>query len=198
MTQDEYAMSSPPTEGEFVSGERSSWPTVVGVFGIIVSAFGYLGGCCGIASPFIMPWYVGVLENQNAPAEQIDQIRNSIPPMGVAVGTSIVGIALATFLLYGAIQLIKRRSKSRGLLLIWSSIQVCWAIIGVAIQFAITPTPQAQQGVTAAQQQMFQFLGMGCGLILGLALPVFLLIWLSRARIREEVASWDEQIYDPI
>ncbi len=198
MTQDDFMMSSPPTEGEFVSGERSSWPTVVAVFGIIVAVLGYLGGCCGVASPFIMPWYIGMIENQpGVTTEQIDQIKAGIPPIGWAIGSGMIGLAMATLLLYGSIQLIKRRSKSRGLLLLWSWITVPWALVATMIQYMLSPTAPAQ-GVTAGQQQMMMMLTMGCGLVFSLALPVFLIIWFSRARIREEAASWDQQVYDPI
>jgi hypothetical protein len=33
---------------------------------------------------------------------------------------------------------------------------------------------------------------MACGLIWGFALPVFMLIWFSRGKIKHEVAEWSE------
>ncbi len=178
----------------------SQWPTVIGVLAIIFGAFEVLGGCGGI----VLPWFISAMV-EALPEEQ---------PLGMAamvewgrwmVAGSLAGLGLGVLLLVGGVRLMQRRPRGRTLCLTWAALRMPVVVFGLVVGYlmqqdhlvAMQEMFASDPSVPAAMSAMFgRFMQAGVlagsviGLLWGWALPVFMLIWFSRGKIKTEVASW--------
>ncbi|MSR28650.1 MAG: hypothetical protein EXS03_03630 [Phycisphaerales bacterium] len=117
---------------------------------------------------------------------------------GPQLALSVVGIALAVFLIYGGARLLQRRRNARQLLLVWSAVKVLKVLGGTWLWFlsakeqvavmSRTAAEDADSGQWTAALLAIQVVG---GFLLAMPLPVFFAIWFNRAKIRAEVAEWE-------
>ena len=192
---DEETPQVPPVQSMQLPEVPSKWPTVFGVVGIILAALGLFGGCCGMIVPLAMPRYIAWLESQpNVPQEQIDLTKASMPPVVWTLLAGLVGLALGTILLIGAIRLLRRRSSGVGLCKFWAWVTIPWSIVGFVIgMYLQMQVPKGSQQMGAAGQYIGLAFG-GCWvLVMGVGLPLFMLYWFTREPVRAEIAAWDEQ-----
>lgn len=154
----------------------SKWPVVVGIIAIVLSALGLLGGVCGMV---MMTVAKPLMQNMpNMPAGALE-----ITPTLIA--TTAVNLGLSVMLLVVGIGFLKRRAWSARLGMVWAIVD----IVAVIVNVAVAPRMAAAQSGGQAEA-VGASIGMVCGATFGLVFPVFLLIWLSRAKIKQEVASW--------
>lgn len=183
---------APPSEmGELVP-ERSKWPTVIGVIGILVASFGLFGGCCGVLSPFLMNFSRSMASSGGGMSqEQIDTMMASQPPMLWIIPASLVGMALATLLLIGCIGLARRRAGGVNLCKVWAWINIPWVLISLVVaayfQFQV-PADAQQMGV--GFQYFFLAAGACFALTTGVGFPMFMLIWFARPSVKDDVDAW--------
>jgi len=186
---------SPPLErGDWgPPAEPTSWPTVFGVIGIIMSCIGLLGGICGVGMAIWWPKYVDWVASMGTPQDQIDLMNASRPPMAWTAGSSVLSVCLVLVLLTGSIRLLKRRPSGVKRLLIWAWINIPWTVVGVLVGIMIQPQiPQTTQTQNPISPEMGAMIGMSCGPIFGLTLPIIMILWFSRAKIKEEIGTWSE------
>lgn len=195
-TPDQPPAPAPPSQPSPPElAEPSSWPTVFGVIGIIIASLGILGGCCGVAMPFAWAPFITMMENSgNVPAEDIDRMRNSVPPAAWMFAAGAVGLILASMLLTGSIGMLRRRESGYKLCRLWCWIIILWAAISIPVNFLLTPRPPtgSQPGGQAGQLVGSAF-GICLGVLLWIAFPIFMLVWFSRASVKHEVAGWEAE-----
>ncbi|MCI0363728.1 MAG: hypothetical protein L0219_07585 [Phycisphaerales bacterium] len=178
----------PPTEFSGIPDTPSKWPTVIGVIGIILASLGLFGGCCGVAYPWLWPFYLDFLSNQpNITQDQIDQIVASQPPVWWMLVGGIMGLILAIWLLVASINLLRRRRRAVSATVAWAIVQIVWGFTSVGINVYLQLSSPAGSDPTQALGSGF---GMCCGLMIGVAWPAFVLIWLLRAKTKADTSTW--------
>lgn len=185
----------PPMAGEvqMPPGDPSKWPTVVGVICIVFGSCGVLAGCCGTGFVLFAEQFANWLEKQvaqapSAPASSRDgiiQMRVMAQHLGLSVSVAAAGLLLASVLLCGGIGLVKRRRYSRAVLNAWSLLKVLLAIGAGALNYWIAKLAVAEGATTGPSA-----LTIGLGFAWTILLPCFILLWMNRARVKAEVASW--------
>ena len=192
---------APPTQpGTIAAPQRpANWPKVVGTIAIVIGAGGIFVGLWGAASAFGMRFFEWAME-QSQPSGIVDrQVAVMEAWLPWTVASSLVATAIATLLLLGGIRLNKRKRSSMSLLKFWAVVKIPVVVIVTIAEMLM-------------QEGLFEIMGQSPGLtpmpfgggffdvmivvtlVFGLAwgwaLPVFLLIWLSRGKIKNEVAGW--------
>lgn len=186
----------PPTQVAPVPRpEPSSWPTVLGVIAIIFGALGVFGGCLTVASPFVARW---MERNFIGPSDvNILGLPTSTDMVALVVGLGVLEATLGVWLLVGGIGLARRRRASAWPLKTWAVAKVFYVVISTVVM-AVLQQPQMEamaQDPSMAPLgsgfvEMMTYVGVVIQILWGSALPVFLLIWLSRRPIREEMSAW--------
>jgi amino acid transporter len=182
------ASLTPPTQAPPPLVRASVWPTVVSIIGIIYASLGLFGTFCGLAFLFILPSYADWLQSFGMSEQDVQAMETSMPPIGWTVLTSLVGLALIILLFVGALKLLRRQASGARLCALWSWIIIPWTIIATVITlvFQLTaPAPSSGRG-----QQIAGAIGGVIGTVVGLAFPVFVVIWFSRPTIKSQVAQW--------
>ena len=192
---------APPTQsGALATPQRpTNWPMVIGTIAIVFGSGGILVGLWGAAAPLGMRLFEWAMEQSQPSAVvelQVDAMQAWLP---WTVVSSLLATAIAMLLLLGGIRLTKRRRSSMRLLKFWAAMKIPVVVIvtvaGILAQerqFEIMS--QSSGGIPTPFGGGFADLMMVMGLVFGLAwgwaLPVFLLIWLTRGKIKNEVAGW--------
>ncbi|MCG3125113.1 MAG: hypothetical protein GIKADHBN_03641 [Phycisphaerales bacterium] len=167
---------APSIEPDDLPAEQPSWPKVVGIISICVGALFMCCGGFGLASPLLM---------NMMPPEQ----RSQFPPSmmsGLQTALIAAGMLSDVLLIVAGALTISRKPAGRVL-------HLAFAVIAILITIGATFAGFQQQAVIDqwvrenpssqfAQQQkmaggMGQWFGLGIGLVLGLAYPIFLFIW---------------------
>jgi hypothetical protein len=198
-TQDFPNVSLPPTQPRpwATPENRPVWPTVIGIIGIVVGGLGLMGGLWGAIAPFFLKFMASyVPETERATLDVAQRWR------GWTIPLSLVSGAVAVALLLAGIALLRRRARARQMCLTWAVAKMLLVLFSTVVGYRIaqqTVELTAQQstsapGMTPVVARQFAevgtMVGLGFGLVWGWALPVFLLIWFGRGRIRDEVARW--------
>lgn len=186
-----YSPYAPPTQtaGPQLPPRQSSWPTVIGIVSIAFAGLGILGGFCGLVVALIMP---RIMPPNQATAAGVPP--DWMPWMAVMW---LVGISLTVVLLIVGIGLLQRRAWSARLCPWWAAVYIVYAVISSIVNFFMQQDQFAEMSQTTQPASIppgfgktvasFSFV---FGLVWACALPVFMLIWFSRAKIKDEVASW--------
>jgi len=182
--------AAPPTSPGTLGTSKTSWPSTVGVIAIILGALGILGGLWGLLTPFIADLVAKFIPNGQSGMEAIANHR------WLMVAVALVSLSLAILLTVGGSALMRRKASGRGLLLLWSGIKCVEVISSAGITYVMqqeqfefmtksqgTPMPAGLTSVIGIFTIIFS-------LAFGFAFPVFLMIWLSRRVIKDEVSSW--------
>ncbi len=194
------ALMTPPVDPGEISHRPSAWPMVIGVIAIIFGSLAILQGCFGAVSSLFMSSLSAIV-----PAEQAtvyDAMEGLKPWMIIG---AVLALALGILLLVAGIGLVRRRAWSPTACMAWAGIKmvfvVGYTILGdmarqtqfEAMQEMMQQDPNMPAGMPAMMGSFFQVFGVFAivlGILWGWALPVFLLIWFSRKKIKAEVAGW--------
>ncbi len=202
-------LAPPTTPGALSIPDRpAAWPSVLGIVCIVLGALGTLGGLWGVASSVMMMTGAMPVQTMGAgPATpDIAQSIRTMAPM------QIVAEALK-FLCGSALMLVgwfmyRRRPVARPAAVWWSIAKIVVALGSTAIaawmQYVIMtdisravaadPSAPAQmQGVMTGMMAATIGVMVVWGIVWGCALPVFMLVWFSRAGVRAEVARWADR-----
>ena len=180
--------AAPPTQPGLlpVAQAVSKWPTVFGVIGIIVGVLGALGAAWGIISSFALPQMM-----QEAPALSAASLEKL---QRLTIINSTMGLPVAVLLLVSAIGLVTRRRWSVSASKAWAVLRILVGILSTALglwmQEAFMEASPAMAGVSSGLIRGMQVFGAILGIAWSCTLPVFALIWFSRAKIKTEVAAW--------
>lgn len=182
---------APPTQPGAITAPRrpANWPAVIGTIAIVFGCLGCLQGVLGALSPlmtaFIAPFLI---------EEQAEIIRQSAV---WNVASSIVGLMIAVLLFVGGIRIKRKQRRAASLLRGWAMIKILFTLVATAVSY-----PSAQQQMEAVQNdpnagflgagffKLFGVVGMIIGLLWMCALPVFVLVWFSRKKIKSETEGW--------
>ncbi len=98
----------------------------------------------------------------------------------------LAGILLSFVLLAAGIQTLRRRPAGRTLHLMWAGLGLAIAVVNVVVAVVgLLPAVEQDVAIGAAG-------GMCCGMVIGLAYPIFLLIWFMRKSVVAEVERWGQ------
>ncbi|MEM7227942.1 MAG: hypothetical protein AAF432_03920 [Planctomycetota bacterium] len=192
--------SSPPVvQGVVARPHQSTWPTVVGICLLVYGSLNALGGFCGIVGTF----FVGALGDISAgqPGAPDMTVADMMPasPIVMAVMSLVMG-SIAGLLIVSSTGLLRRRSWCLKALMVYAVAKIVvggsWTIYqGFKQVSMINEMVDAQAGQGGAPPQAFMSsitaLSIGFGFLYQVAVPVFVLIWFMRTKIRDEVMGWD-------
>ncbi len=171
---------TPPDETQppqVPSSARPPWATAIGVISIV---FGSLGLIC---TP------VSLLANKINPRTAKMQGRFPDWYATYTIAASLVQVALAGLLLIAGICLLRRSRLARRLHLGYAVPNLLLGAVGLVV--AISTISQVFQEsdmpeVATASGMAGAFIGMAFVMVY----PIFLLVWFSRRKIREQVQQW--------
>jgi uncharacterized membrane protein len=121
---------------------------------------------------------------------------------GWTIPLSLLSALVAAGLVLAGIKLSRRQSQARLWCMSWAAAKlvlvVVWTVVNYRIARQIVEVTAAQTthaariAAVAGRQfaEMSTTVGWSFGVVWGLALPIFLLIWLRREQVRDEVARW--------
>lgn len=188
---------APPVTPGAIAPQPSRWPAFIGTIALVFGILATLGGCAGLV---MMPFMDAIMEavpNQQNPglAGLSDWKQWTIPG-------SILSMTLGVLLVVGGSGLLRRRGWGRRVCLGWAVLKMALVIFMAIIQYQIAidqaeamrnePGFQSLPAPFASFLQSFGIIGVIISVIWGWALPVFLLVWLSRSKICDEVKTWSE------
>lgn len=189
---------NPPIEqGPLDTDERlTKWPKVIGIIGIILSSLGLTCGCMGYFALPLQRWGLqmstqGGQSNPMAEAqvrvgEQFHLLTNVLLTFGML---------MTVVLLVGSIFLLQRRRKARPMLIAWAAIGMLLFACNMALQILIFKATAAElvrmgEGQHTKELWIGAAIGGFFGVLFGISLQLFVLIWFSRNRIVEEIQQW--------
>jgi len=155
----------------------STWPAVIGIIAIVWAALYLLGGLCLLSGGIFS--FVSWVMHTNVPA----------PDMSLAIRFgAVMSLVLKSCLMILGIGLVRRRFWAAHWFRVWAVVEMVAFVAGAVIGHMM----YQQQLATMAHQRIGHtpVFAWGCSLLLAWTLPVFVLIWFSRSKIKQEVATW--------
>ncbi len=128
-----------------------------------------------------IPFGKGELDEQ-----LIGDLAASAPSQWVGTLISIANIVLSIVLAGTGMALLQRAPKSRGVLLVWAVVYIVITIVGTVA----TWLPRGDLIATSSDVKGMFLAHLVISLPLYLALPIFLLWWLNRSHVRNEISLW--------
>jgi len=198
MTQFPPSSEIPPTLPDALAApkRKSTWPTIIGVIAIVFGILGILVyGVCGIVGQFFGGQFMSMMNTPDADA----QIAAMEQYKWLNVGVGLLQAILAVLLLVAGIAMTRRRANCRSMAMMWACAKILIVALGSAVGFfaqqaQFEAIAQQQATVPPGMQQMqggMLIVGVAFGVAWGWALPIFMLIWLNRQKVRDEVAGWE-------
>jgi len=162
----------------------------------VFGSLAILNGLYGIVSSvFAKP--LGEWMRKLVPAGQATGMEGLADNVGLVIFNSFLALVAAVLLLVLGIGLVKRRAWSAKLAPIWAIIKIAVAMVGGFVAYRVAQgqldgvyNDPDMAGVSVGVADTMVVAIVGIGVLWALVLPVFMLIWLSRARIKEEVSKW--------
>ncbi len=193
---------TPPTDAGAIQPRKSTWPMVIGIIAIILGSLATLQGCMGLGWPALAGLFTSALSEEQA--GMMDATKSLTPLMMISSGLTM---AIAIVLLIGGIGLTKRSPRSPKTCRIWAGLKMLLVVYSSIVAYLV------QQAQMEAMQRMLEedpnapaamvgFFGTLMAIIgpvifvfaivWGWALPIFMLVWFSRRKIKAEVAHWGQ------
>ncbi len=169
---------------------RSKWPSVLGVLCIVFGALAALAGCfCVLSALFFHGFYTSFPNPITGGTLEFFVSEIAAGHEGQVLVRSLATVALAVIQLVAGGGLFKRRRWAFNVVWFWAILKVLLLISDLVLESHIAPLPPPNVTPTTIYVNASIVLD---GLLIGLAwaLPVFMMIWLSRGKIREETAAW--------
>jgi hypothetical protein len=183
---------------------ESKWPTPVGVICLVFGILGLLGGVYAIFTLPITRFFMrlGELGQKANPANDAT-IRVLERWHLFMTASALVSMVLSAVLLTVGIAILKRKGWCKPIALIWAAGQSIAVIVNAVIGFQVQQetmeltmewagkdAPEMAQ-ITAGITRVIGPVSVVIGCVFGLALPVFLAVWMTRPKITEEIATWN-------
>lgn len=174
MTQTPFAPQPMPSQQP-----RAGWPMPVGIISIVLAGLGLMCTPISLAQTWAGPGR--------------SQVMQYFPPwyFSYAVISSFVGIGQCVLLLVGGIFLLSRRPAAAILHLLYAVLGLLGALLGVFLMLSLV-IPYVEAAGAPAVVQTTMTLSLAVGLTVGMAYPIFLLVWFSRPKIRQQIRQWRE------
>jgi len=192
--------SVPPQFESVRAPDTDRWPGILGTFAIIFGAAGTLQNGCGTVSSLFQKQIYSMFADALPAAADSFAAQNAASEryLWLNVGLSLLATLVAVMLLVGGIQLLRRRASSLALLRAWAVAKLVLALLLAGYGFLIF-TSQLEifeaelqpSGASTTTMRVAAFFGIALNLIWQWALPIFMLVWFSRAPIRASTARWN-------
>lgn len=182
---------------------ETRWPKVLGVISLI---YAILGLCCasGYALSLVFMDALMAMGGMKAP---------DLPPV-VAIGgyaMIVLWVMLGVFMMTGSIKLIRRRPSAVKMLKTWAFLRVLFVLIGIAwtvltagaqMEFQrsiwemqeerVKESGGEMPGEPPTDEDLWRRMMINTGIVSGCMViyPVFIIFYLSRRSINDEVALW--------
>ncbi len=193
---DEHLDADPyQDDPDLLEAERPGWPKVVGILSIIFASLSLFCGVVGTGMAFasepIMTAFMGAQLGDTPPPPF------SPPPDAIFIVSVVISLSLNLLLLIAGIQTIRRRANGRSLHLVYALFGVL--ATGYSVYAQMHGQVAQQQAMDAwleqhgetdfgkqiaqqvdqqrASQGVTSLIGIGVGLVIGLAWPLFCLLW---------------------
>ena len=167
------ARATPPTVPRAIVEEANRWPTVIGAIAI---AFASLSLVTTVGSVVLTPFFS-------------QATGTAMKPLGWVV--SGIGFAVTLIHLVGGIQVTRRRRSGPGILLAWAWLNsvfvIATTLLGMGQMLSTAPPPT--QAPTPLPSWYIPVV-MIFSVLLSLAWPIFLLIFLTRSDRKAQWKSW--------
>jgi hypothetical protein len=189
--------AAPPTTPVTDLGPpRTIWPTVCGVIGIVWGSLSLLCGCAGYFSVASMKWFASMVPAGDPQATQLEVQVHVMERFALATYVlTTISLLLAVLLLVASIGLTRRRRWSRKACAVWAMIAMAVVLVNLAYNYMYNMAVWARLDELGLPRQpgaeIIFIVTLIAILLFGWLWPVFLLLWLSRPKIRDEVNRWD-------
>lgn len=193
----------PISTPETTAAPASGWPTVIGLIEVVFGSFAILGSCAGLAMLLLLPTFQGMMDDmveQGAPAGSTIGLQGMTQYQLPMLIINVIGLGVAVLLLCAGIATLRRRPFARPGAFIWAACKLPLVVVSSVMSYLInrasfSALPEDDPAAAMMNTGMMDAVSLGgtCfALLWGSALPVFLIIWYSRAKIRTEVAGWGD------
>lgn len=193
MSDPESTPLAPPIQpGTIAAPARlSNWPSVVGTIAIVLGAGGILLNVWTGLAPLLIRWF--------QPFMLPGQVQAMNDWLTWTLATTLVAAALAVLLFIGGIRLVRRSQSAPGILRVWAVLRMLGGlfatIVAALAQQAQFQAIQSSSSAVALPMgsslgHLMLFLGLAFGLAWAWAMPVFVLVWFARGKIKSDVAGW--------
>jgi len=170
--------------------QAPTWPTVIGVISIVFGAGACLGGVWGLFAP----QFLDLMAKQmpQGQAEMFSAVQEWSTWMVVNAALTVI---IALVLLAAGIELVRRRARGVKLCRVWAVLKIIFGIVGayIGLQIQQAQFREMSQGNLPVGGGFYVVVGvvsMVFGIAWTCAYPVFLLIWFSRAKVKNEYTQW--------
>lgn len=147
--------------------------TVIGILGII---WGILGICCSASALGLvgfLPQMAEITQQQGQSSQEVQTFLQNQAAYRLALVGGVIGILLSLWLLIASILLMRMSPTGYTLMMVNAGITIVWSLVEMALSFVVL------QGDPATM------ISAPLALIMRLALPVAILIVLTRPNIKE-------------
>lgn len=190
----------PPTEPGLlgIPARATKWPTVIGLLAIVLGAWGAICSICPVLAPLLQAYLESVLP---AGSTRDSKIEERWIPWVVASGG--VALLIAILQIVGGAGLMKRAPWSPSALRTWAILAIICGLASTVLNFQMEvgksrnvviatsgPAASLPTSLPAQTEQAFLAVAMCMGVGYVCAFPIFILIWLGREPIREEIRTW--------
>lgn len=187
--------NTPPPVSPVSTGPK--WPVAIGIIGIVFGVGGIFNGLFQLVSLPMTKAQMATLVVDDEGQARLDKWASDLGAL--AIPSSIVMTLLGIILLIGAILLLKRKKPSVPMLKVWSIGKI---IAGITFAILMRPIMKEQMAMTmpagggSGADSINNMVGimMDVSFYLGFvwlcAFPVFLFIWFSRRKVKEDIANF--------
>jgi hypothetical protein len=166
----------------------ATWPTTIGAVCIIVGGLSLFGGCLALTGMAEMEQLHTAIPFGDGELSEVlvEQLKATDPPSWVLNTASLLNIMLSVALIGAGMSLLQRAPKARKVLLCWSAFYIVFTVAAAVVNWSprmeLVNQNKEVQGMFLAQIVI--------SAPFYLAMPIFMLIYLNRKQIRNEVALW--------
>jgi hypothetical protein len=189
----------PPLPSHLAAKPGSGWPKTLGIITIVFGSLGSLGGLAAFVTPIFLKQQMQPYVQMGADPAAVAAYVEKMMPYQIIM--AVLTLSAGLLLLFGGLNLIKKRPVAVKLLLVWA-----FCKIGIGIYSTIQGIPMAREQMEIMQSSsafgseggaalgqitsVATTIGMIVSLVWIAVLPVFLMVWFSRAKTREQVNAW--------
>ncbi len=172
----------------------AAWVSVIGIVVLVFGALATLGGLLGVVFVLLLGMLAGLKEqNPDMRAVGLDQMVEHRTLMFVfACLTILLGLVQVA----GAIKTLRRARVGATLMVSWAWAKIALVLISQVVSMPLNAASvEAQSASTGGMfpeslMSAIMYASVVFGVLWGVALPVFVLIWFRRASVRAEVDTW--------
>jgi hypothetical protein len=179
-----------PFGGDFgLEPQRKAWPKVIGIISIVWGSLALICNGCGLVGQMFQSAAMGMMPQQTG-GQQIPPMPDVMKPGIAEYAVSGLGILIGVILITGGSMLVARNPIGRVLHLAYAGLSIVITLAGTALaiqkQSAIAAWAKQNTEDFWAKQQgqsaSFAMIGIGVVALLGLAYPIFCLVWFGAVK----------------